>query len=196
MQSSIAKAQNLNFVGSSGSSGCSFQALSSKVGGLEDLNPTKRIRTICGASSHSRPGLGQSMAQITWPGWLGSQGGLGQGELEHGGDSPNQVSSASHNLAGANGSSGQPAFTSSYGMGSMGLNFPSSVTLDGGAVRTSLNRDQAMANTQQKFLKQEQARDNLMCTKLESDLMSNETTSEELLNYYSRQVHVSIMHHF
>jgi hypothetical protein len=27
-------------------------------------------------------------------------------------------------------------------------------------------------------------------------LMSNETTSEELLNYYSRQVHVSIMHHF
>jgi hypothetical protein len=196
MQSSIAKAQNLNFVGSSGSSGCSFQALSSKVGGLEDLNPTKRIRTICGALSHSRPGLGQSMAQITWPGRLGSQGGLGQGELEHGGDSPNQVSSASHNLAGANGSSGQPAFMSSYGMGSMGLNFPSSVTLDGGAVRTSLNRDQAMANTEQRFLKQEQARDNLMCTKLEGDLMSNETTSEELLNYYSRQVHVSILHHF
>jgi len=185
MQSSIAKAQNLNFVGSSGSSGCSFQALSSKVGGLEDLNPTKRIRTICGALSHSRPGLGQSTAQITWPGRLGSQGGRGQGELEHGGDSPNQVSSASHNLAGANGSSGQPAFMSSYGMGSMGLNFPSSVTLDGGVVRTSLNRDQAMANTEQKFLKQEQSRDNLMCTKLEGDLMSNETTSEELLNYYS-----------
>ncbi|CAK9862383.1 unnamed protein product [Sphagnum jensenii] len=92
------------------------------------------------------------------------------------------------NFVGSSGSSGcQPAFMSSSGMGSMGLNFPSSVTLDGGAVRTSLNRDQAMANTEQRFLKQEQSRDNLMCTKLEGDLMSNETTSEEHLNYYSRQ---------
>ncbi|CAK9237890.1 unnamed protein product, partial [Sphagnum troendelagicum] len=105
MRSSTVEAQNLNFGGSSGSSGCSFQAsvLSSKTGGLEDLNPAKRVRTTYSALSHSSPDLGQSSR----PAWLGSQEGLVHGDPVY---SPHQLSLPRQDIVGGISSSGRPAY--------------------------------------------------------------------------------------
>jgi SHAQKYF class myb-like DNA-binding protein len=183
MQSSTVEAQNLNFGGSSGSSGCSFQAsvLSSKTGGLEDLNPAKRVRTTYSALSHSSPDLGQSSR----PAWLGSQEGLVHGDPVY---SPHQLSLPRQDIVGGIGSSGRPAYMGSQSMGSLGMNFPLSLAVDAGAVRPSLTRGQSLteqvaANRELKFPKEERGRDNLMCARLGGGMITNESSSEELLNY-------------
>jgi hypothetical protein len=194
--------QALNPVGSSGGSfSGSTTVLSPRSGGVPGCPPATddmarsqhSMRTSLNPLGQATHGHEQVLSQSSRPTWLGSQGGMISGEhgqsIESGRSRfPSQSQTHASGFAGNVRQQSQPEYTS------RGMNFPVRLGLDVRPLfdgsRQSHSEQQPTTDNEQKLPKDERASDHVVITKLVDGGVVSHDQSEDLLNFFFKQVWV------